>query len=132
MTVVVDASTIVALLVDGGDDGAWAESVVADGDLAAPQLLHVEVANVLRRAAAAGDISDDVASLAHADLLDLRIALVAYAPCAERTWAMRHNLTSYDAWYAAVAELLDAPLATLDARLANAPGIGCEILTRTP
>lgn len=130
MTVVIDASVLVAALVDSGPDGHWAESLLT-ADLAAPDLVHVEVANVLRRAANAGVITDDIASIAHADVLDLRIGLVSYETVADRAWELRHNLTSYDAWYVAVAELLDAPLATLDHRLANASGPTCTFRTPT-
>ena len=129
MTLVVDASTVVAALVDTGPDGRWAETLLTSG-LAAPHLLPVEVANVLRRAVDAGELTDDVASLAHADLVDLRVELVSYDTVAPRIWELRHTLTAYDAWYVAVAELLDAPLATLDARLVNAPGPTCAF--RTP
>ncbi|MCD9622788.1 type II toxin-antitoxin system VapC family toxin [Rhabdothermincola salaria] len=129
MTVVIDASALVAALVDTGPDGRWAEALLTS-DLAAPPLLAVEAANVLRRAVHAGEITDDVASLAHADLLDLRVQLVAYDTVADRVWELRGNLTAYDAWYVAVAELLDAPLATLDQRLVAAPGPTCRF--RTP
>jgi predicted nucleic acid-binding protein len=130
MTLVVDASAVVAALVDTGPSGTWAEGLLTP-TLVAPQLLHAEVANVLRRAAGAGDITDDVASLAHADLVDLRVELVPYEPVAARVWELRHNLTAYDAWYVAVAELIDAPLATLDERQAAAPGPRCEFQTPT-
>lgn len=130
MTVVIDASTLVAALVDSGPEGQWAETLLTS-DLAAPHLLPVEVANVLRRAVNSGDISDDIASLAHADLIDLRVGLIAYETVAARAWELRHNLTSYDAWYVAVAELLDAPLATLDQRLVNAAGPTCAFRTPT-
>lgn len=127
MTIVIDASAAVAALVDTGPDGQWAGSLLTSS-LAAPHLLPVEVTNVLRRAAAVGEISDDVASLAHADLLDLRLALIPYEVVAERVWELRSNLTAYDAWYVAVAEQLDAPLATLDRRLVAAPGPTCRFL----
>lgn len=130
MTVVIDASAVVAALVDSGPDGRWAEALLAS-DLAAPHLLAVEVANVLRRAVNAGEITDDVASLAHADLLDLRVELVTYDLVAARAWELRHNLSADDAWYVAVAELLDAPLATLDQRLAGSPGPTCSFRTPT-
>jgi predicted nucleic acid-binding protein len=129
MTIVIDASAVVAALVDSGPEGRWAEALLTS-DLAAPHLLPVEVANVLRRAATAGEITDDIASLAHADLLDLRIELVTYDMVAARTWELRHNLTAYDAWYVAVAELLDAPLATLDQKLVASAGPTCGF--RTP
>lgn len=129
MTVVVDASFLAAALIDTGPDGQWAERLLVAETLAAPHLVCVETANVLRRAAAAGDISDDVATLAHADLLDVRIDFFAYEMFAPRIWELRSNLSAYDAWYVAVAEGLEAPLATLDYRLARAPGLFCEFLT---
>jgi len=127
---VFDASVIVAALIDGGPDGQWAEEMLAAGPIAAPQLMPVEVANVLRRAALAGQVSADAASLAHADLQSLRADLFPYWPFADRVWALRGDLTSYDAWYVALAEFLGCPLLTLDARLARATGPACEI--RTP
>jgi len=128
VTLVVDASIVVAGLTDSGPDGRWAESVVTGDSLAAPHLMPVEAANILRRAALAGDISADVASLAHTDLLDLRVEFFPYQPCAVRAWELRENVTCYDGWYVAVAELLDAPLATLDGRLASSPGPRCQFL----
>ena len=65
-----------------------------------------------------------MASLAHTDLLDLRVEFFPYQPCAGRVWELRENVTCYDGWYVAVAELLDAPLAeTLDGRLATRRGL---------
>jgi predicted nucleic acid-binding protein len=125
VTVVVDASVVVAALVDTGAEGRWAERVLATDDLAAPHLLPVEAANILRRLALQGEISDDAAALAHADLLDLRVALFPYVLDAWRAWELRHNVTTYDAWYVALAESLEVELATLDARLAQASGPRC-------
>jgi predicted nucleic acid-binding protein len=129
MTVVVDASVIVAGLVDTGPDGAWAESLLESEALAAPHLMPVEVTNILRRAALAGDISVDVASLAHRDLLQLRVELFPYEPFAERVWALRENVTAYDAWYVALAESITSPLATLDGKLSRATGPRCSFST---
>jgi predicted nucleic acid-binding protein len=125
--VVVDASVVVAALVDSGPDGRWAEQVLLSGYLAAPHLLPAEVGNVLRRAALTGQISADAATLAHADLQSLRIDLFPYEPFADRIWELRANVTAYAAWYVALAEFLDCRLATLDARLARAPGISCGL-----
>ena len=129
MKLVVDASVLVAALVDGGPDGAWAAAVLVDQELVAPHLMPIEVANILRRATLAGDITHDVASLAHADLLDLRVELWPYALLAERCWELRDDVTVYDGSYVALAERLDAPLATLDQRLAVAPGTRCRFMT---
>jgi predicted nucleic acid-binding protein len=125
----VDASVLVAALVDSGPDGDWAAAVLADHELAAPHLMPIEAANMLRRAALAGDITTDAASLAHGDLLDLPVELWPYAPLAERCWQLREHVTVHGGAYVALAELLDAPLATLDQRLAAAPGPRCRFTT---
>lgn len=129
MTLAVDASTVVAALIDTGDAGSWAESMLTSGPLAAPHLVPVEVANVLRRSASVGDISPDVAALAHGDLLALRVELFPYFPFAPRAWELRSNVTTYDAWYVALAESLGARLATLDVRLSRASGVRCQFAT---
>ncbi len=126
MTLVVDSSVVVAALIDRGPVGVWAEALLVSGPLAAPHLMPVEAANVLRRSALAGDISADVASLAHEDLVSLRLELFPYSSCASRVWELRPNITAYDAWYVALAETLGARLATLDASLSRADGTRCE------
>ncbi len=125
MTLVIDSGLVVAALVDSGQVGTWADHLLTTDDLAAPHLLPVEVANVLRRATMAGEISADTAALAHADLLSLRVELFAYEPFATRVWELRENVTAYDGWYVALAESLNAKLATLDLRLAKATGPRC-------
>lgn len=120
---------VVSALVDAGRAGAWAESLLASEMLAAPHLMPVEAANILRRAVAMDDISPDVGSMAHADLLDLRVELFPYAPFAARVWELRDNVTSYDAWYVALAEFLGSRVATLDLRLARATGPRCGFET---
>lgn len=125
MTLVIDASTVAAALLDVGPTGAWAESLLASQPLSAPHLMPVETANILRRAAAAGDISSDTAALAHADLLDLRVELFPYHPFAARIWELRDNVTCYDGWYVALAEFLETSVVTLDHKLARASGPRC-------
>jgi predicted nucleic acid-binding protein len=89
MTVVVDASVVVAGLAGAGATGRWAESVLAGEPLAAPHLMPVEAAGILHRAELAGEISADAASLAHADLRRLRVEYFPYDPFAERIWGLR-------------------------------------------
>ncbi|HET8657833.1 MAG TPA: type II toxin-antitoxin system VapC family toxin [Micromonosporaceae bacterium] len=129
MTLVIDSGLVAAALVDSGEVGTWADQLLATDDLAAPHLMPVEVANVLRRAAMAGEISADTAALAHADLMSLRVELFPYEPFATRVWELRANVTAYDGWYVALAESLDARLATLDLRLAKATGPRCVFAT---
>jgi len=129
VTLVVDSSTVVAALIDTGPVGVWAGSIMRSGPLAAPHLMPVEAANILRRAAQAGDISADVASLAHDDLISMRVELFPYLPIGRRIWDLRANVTAYDAWYVALAESLRAELATLDVKLSRATGPQCAFQT---
>jgi len=129
VTLVVDASVVVAALVDSSRAGRWAEQMLGSGPLAAPHVLPVETADVLRRAALVGDISVDVASMAHDDLLSVRLELFSYQPFASRVWELRANVTAYDAWYVALAESLGVALATLDIRLTRAAGPRCGFVT---
>lgn len=126
---VIDASVVVTALVEDSPRGRWAEQVIADGGLVAPHLLPVECANILRRLELRGVVTTDQALLAHRDLGLLPIDLYPYAPAAARVVALRSTVTSYDAWYVALAESLDQPLATCDERLARAPGPRCRFLT---
>lgn len=54
--------------------------------------------------------------------------LFSYEPFADRAWELRNSVTIYDGWYVALAEALDLPLATADARLAGAPGARCRFV----
>jgi predicted nucleic acid-binding protein len=124
-----DASALIALLIDSGAEGTWAAERLAGSVLAAPQYAPFEVANILRRHELAGLIGTDLAQQAHADLIDLGIELWPYEVLAPRAWALRPNLTVYDAAYVALAEMTDATLVTLDRRIGGAPGVRCRVVT---
>ena len=128
MTTVVDASVLVASQVEPGSKGRWARSTLAKDKLAAPELALVEATDVLRRMEQGRQISRAEAISAHAALLRVNIAKYPFAPFAERVWDLRYNLTSYDAWYVALAERLDCPLATLDMKLSRAHGPECQMV----
>ena len=128
MTIVVDASLLVAILVDSGSAGKWGESMIVGNSLAGPELALVETSNILRRLERAGEITTREADSSFRDLLQLDLELFPFAPFAERVWALRSNLTTYDAWYVALAEALDCPLASLDKKLSRASGPLCEII----
>lgn len=129
MSTVVDASVLVAALVDSGPNGEWAEEILAAGSLHAPELARVEATNILRRLERAREITTAEANAAHEDLMQLSLELFSFDPFADRVWELRHTITSYDAWYVAVAEALELPLATLDKRLSKAKGSLCDFLT---
>jgi predicted nucleic acid-binding protein len=128
VSAVVDASLLVAATSDSGAEGRWAEDVVRTGSLVAPHLALVEATNILRRFELEGRLGRMEAGAAARDLLLFELELVPFAPFAERVWELRANVTSYDAWYVAVAEQFDLPLATLDRRLARSTGPRCRFL----
>ena len=90
--------------------------------LHAPHLIDVEVAQVIRRYAAVGEIEPERGVTALADLADMHFRRYPHDLLLPRVWALRHNLTAYDAVYVALAEALDAPLLTRDQRMAGAAG----------
>jgi len=88
--------------------------------LHAPHLLDVEVAQVIRRYAAAGELDAERGRAALADLCDFPIRRYPHDFLLPRVWELRNNLSAYDAVYVALAEVLNAPLLTRDRRLAAA------------
>ena len=125
--IVVDASVLVTGLGDDGPDGDRVRARLRIEQLAAPHLIDLEVASAWRRLVSAGHLDQRRATLALADLGSLRIQRVPHGPLVERCWALRDNLTIYDAAYVALAELLGIDLLTADARLAAAPGVRCAV-----
>lgn len=129
---VVDASVLVVALADDGADGDVARSRLRGVSLAAPELVDLEVASVLRRQHRAGLLDDRRADLALTDLGALPMRRVPHLPLLRRCWELKDNLTAYDAAYAAVAEAFEATLLTGDRRLARAAGPQCRIEVLTP
>jgi predicted nucleic acid-binding protein len=129
LSTVVDSSVLVAALVDSGPNGAWAETILASGSLYAPELARAEATNILRRLERAKLITTPEANAARNDLMQLDIDLFPFEPFADRIWELRHNVTSYDAWYVAIAETLKLTLATLDEPLSKSNGVTCDFLT---
>ena len=122
---VVDASVVVELLVPGRrgraaerfmNGLAWPEPL----ELFAPDVLHLEVANALRKLAMAGLVPSPAADQLIARLPELAIATVGAAVLLPGAWALRQNMTVFDASYAALARELSCPLVTTDAKLARA------------
>lgn len=126
MSRVIDASVVVAAVADAGRAGSWAEAIVGSDLLVGPELVLVEATNIIRKLELAGRLGRLEAAAAARDAWQLPIDLLPFEPFSERVWALRANLTSYDAWYVAIAESLGVPLATLDRRLAAASGPRCR------
>lgn len=128
MTVVIDAGVALAALLDDDEHTAWAREVMSERDLAAPELLSVEVAHLLRKSVSQGLLTAHEGRGALADLLDVVDDFYPHGPFVPRIWELQSNVTSYDSAYVALAEALGAPLATLDRKLSRAPGPRCEFL----
>lgn len=121
--IVIDASAMLEALLGTPAAARLLDRIFSPGEsLHAPQLLDLEVAQVLRRYCAAGDLEPGRAQQALTDLADMALTRYPHLPFLSRIWQLRHNLTAYDASYIALAEVLAAPLLTGDARLAGAPG----------
>ncbi len=124
---VVDASVIAPAVADGGSDGVRFRQRLRGEQVAAPDLLGVEVLSVIRRQLHVGTIDVTHAEQAVTDLLDLPITVYPSARLLLRCWQLRDNLTAYDACYIALAETLGCSLLTADTRLSRAPGTRCPI-----
>lgn len=127
MTLVVDASVVVAALLEGSRAGDECARALTGQVLAAPHLLPFEVADVLRRLERTGAAAPDAVAQARQDLDDLPVELWPWEAVALSAWGRRGSLSAYDASYVALAEQLSAPLLTLDARLARGAGSACEV-----
>jgi predicted nucleic acid-binding protein len=100
---------------------AVGDRMLADPDLHIPHLASIETASVVRGWVRGGRLDESAAIQALEHLSDLAAERHDHEPFLSRVWELRHNLTAYDALYVALAEALDAPLITCDARLAGLP-----------
>ena len=126
--VVIDASVLVdALLVAGP-----ARSRLASDNLQAPELIDAELLSVLRRLVLTGKLQEGHALQALGTANQLGLRRHPSRSLWPRAWELHTNLSSYDALYVALAEQLNAPLLTADARLARAPGLRCPVEVLEP
>lgn len=113
--IVLDASAMVEALI--GSEVADELLDALTGDVHAPHLLDVEVLSVIRGLLLGDKLDPAVAEEARRDHFAFAISRYEVAPLADRIWQLRHQYTSYDAASLALAEALDAPLYTCDAKL---------------
>ncbi|MCU1484115.1 MAG: putative nucleic acid-binding protein contains domain [Actinomycetia bacterium] len=125
--IVVDASVVVTAVAAVGPDGTLARHRLTGEHLHAPHLLDLEVASALRQLVGRRAIKAAAAATALDELTRLPLRRVPHVRLLPRCWELRHNLSTYDACYVALAEALRLPLLTADQRLARAPGIRCDV-----
>ncbi|HEX8768604.1 MAG TPA: type II toxin-antitoxin system VapC family toxin [Jatrophihabitans sp.] len=123
---VVDASVLAVfyLVADRRRDAVIARLAAGDA-LYAPAHLDVEVVSALRGLARVNPALLRVAPAALRHLAGLPVRRMPLAPLLDRMWALRDNVTAYDAAYVALAEELAAPVITCDTKLAAASGTQC-------
>lgn len=121
--IVLDASAALEILLRGGRCESLVNRVLdLRESIAAPQLLDLEIAQVLRRYVIAKEIDVARAEEALADYRDMHVARYPHEALLGRVWELRANCTAYDASYIALAEALGCPLITCDTALAKVPG----------
>ena len=120
---------MVDALVGVGPHGAAARRELRELDLLqVPAVFPAEVTSALRTLVRTGDLAPGAARAAAGQAGDVRAHEHPFAPFLDRIWELRDNLTTYDAWYVALAEELEEPLLTADVHLARAPGLRCEVV----
>lgn len=124
---VVDSSVLVEFLADGEHAELAGERLTAEEHvLWAPHLVDAEVGHALRRVVRAGAMDADAAGEALWQLDELPVRRVSHELLIHVAWVFRDNLSFYDGLYVALAEMLNEPLLTFDARLARA-GLNAKI-----
>ena len=103
------------------------------GRIHVPAIFPAEVTSALRGLLLGGHIGEPVAAAARDRLGTVRMRLHPFLPYSDRVWALRENLTVYDAWYVAIAEVVGEPLVTAEAAILDAPGLRCTVIdARSP
>ena len=120
---VVDAGVVLELIALDLDPDR-----LGDEELAAPHLIDSEVTHVIRGLVIRGSLTERQGSRALDGFTRLVMTRFPADWLRSRIWALRHNLSGYDATYVALAEQVGATsLLTTDARLAGAPGLQCQV-----
>jgi len=126
--IVIDASAVLELLLRT-DKGIKVQerALVSTESLHAPHLIDIEVTQTQRRLVHLKEISAARGKQALEDHVALNIKRAEHREFLDRVWAVRDSVTAYDAAYVVLAEVLDAPLITCDAKLARSHGHGAQV-----
>ena len=127
MTSVVDASIVISLLANRRDDDILRRRLAAPRSVHAPHLIDAEVTSGIRGLVLGRKVDPPRASEMLADFSALRITRHPMAPYLSRVFELRDNFTAYDAFYVALAEALNVPLLTRDAKFSKSAGHEADI-----
>ena len=124
--IVVDTSTVLELLLHTAAGERHADRVFAS-ERHAPHLIDLEFTNALRRFARLGTLNAVEAFETLEVFHDFAIERHDHIKLLRRVWELRDAISTYDASYVALAEMLDAPLLTLDGKLSRTHGHQAKI-----
>lgn len=124
---IVDASCLYEVVADTARSDDVRGRLALDPDHAAPSVVDVEVVSVIRRDFLLGHLDATAADQAVEDLRDWPGERFGHRPLLGRVWELKGSLRTWDAFYVALAEALQATLITADTRLARASGPRCAI-----
>jgi predicted nucleic acid-binding protein len=124
--VVVDNSALIEIVAGAPKDPQLLRRLATTTGCA-PEVIDAEALNTLRRMMLRGDLTDEQATVALHRVADAPIRRISLRPLLTTAWRMRHAIAGSDALYVALAERLDAPLITCDARLAGSNGHKAKI-----
>ena len=120
--IVLDASATLEILL-GSRRGIEAQGWYVSEQSHAPEVIGYEVLSAIRGKARGRELTADEARAAMLDFEDVENGLELWPLLevqTERAIQLRDNVSSYDATYVALAEILQCPLVTADARLGRA------------
>jgi predicted nucleic acid-binding protein len=121
--IVADSSALVESLVGS----PYARSMLADEQVQVSSHADVEVASSLRRQVRLGWLGANDGWRLLETFRWMAVTRHDSFSMFDRIWELRDNLSAYDAAYVALAEAIDCPLVTADARLSRAPGLRCSV-----
>lgn len=125
---VIDASATVEYVLET-DVGLKVAELIDGARLIAPEMLDAEVLSALRRKVRE-EISEATALDALTNLQDMPIERVSHQTLTRAAWALRHNVSAYDALYVALSQERGATLLTYDGPLSRAPASVLGITVR--
>lgn len=127
--IVVDSSALVLALARRGRLGQRAAGAISGHQLHAPAVIDFEVAHAVRGLTLGGKLTPTHGRSVLGLLAAMPITRVPGYPLYDRIWALRDNLSAYDAAYVALAEHLGSRLVTADGRIERANVAHCEVDT---
>jgi predicted nucleic acid-binding protein len=128
MPIVVDSSALVEVLIQRERADA-VRQVVGDTEMVAPDVINSEILSALRRLERIGELPTGRARKALDDLVSVPLRRFPTLPLLPAVWELRAGITSYDACYVALAQVLGCTLVTADLKLPRAPGLGVPLIT---